>query len=409
MRAHSLRHLDDDTLVGQLRSLVTRERESMASMLAHLGEVERRRLFAPAGYASMHDYCVRLFGWSRQTAFKRIGAARVARRFPGVLAAICEGRLHVSALVLLRPHLDRGNAQDLLAAAEHRSKSEIEALLAERAPRPPVPARITPLGPTPGPEVSRRSELQLSPGIVGRPPSTDAPAGTSTAPARFALQVTIDEETHELLERARDLMSHQNPSRDLALVLHRALKSLVQQLESRKFATSERPRGPRGDAQPGTRHIPAEVRRAVRRRDGDQCTYVAEDGTRCESRARLEFDHGTAVALGGEGTAENIRLLCRTHNRLAAEQTFGVAFMQKKRDEARRERAEARLRAREAKAQSRADAEAREQDPECSVIPWLRRLGFRLDEARRAAARCAHLSDAPMAERVRAALAGSVV
>jgi hypothetical protein len=38
------------------------------------------------------------------------------------------------------------------------------------------------------------------------------------------------------------------------------------------------------------------------------------------------------------------------------------------------------------------------------VIPWLRALGFRADEARAAAARCGAIPDAPLEERVRLAL-----
>jgi len=411
MRAHSLRHLDDVTLVGELRALVVRERESLAAMLAHLAEVERRKLYAPAGYSSMHDYCVKVLGWSRQTAFKRIGAARAARKFPEIFGAIADGRLHVSAVVMLRTQLNRGNAAELLAAAANRSKSEIEALLAGRAPKADVPTRITPLGQAGSKtEESRSNELQLSPGIVERAlitTGTSDLAPSQVAPksvTRFALQVTIDDETLALLQRARDLLSHQNPSRDVAVVLRRALEELVQRLEKRKYSATDTPRPGRVAIKPGNRCIPAEVRRAVRDRDGDRCTFVAEDGTRCGARARLEFDHVVEFARGGEATVENLRLRCRTHNQLAAERTFGSAFMQSKRTAARRAAAEAR---RKQVAEAKAEAMTAEQDPERSVVPWLRRLGFRLDEARRAAARCEHLGDVPMAERVRAALAYS--
>jgi hypothetical protein len=43
------------------------------------------------------------------------------------------------------------------------------------------------------------------------------------------------------------------------------------------------------------------------------------------------------------------------------------------------------------------------------VVPWLRALGFSAAEARRAAERCEHMPDAPLEERVRAALSGARV
>ena len=89
---------------------------------------------------------------------------------------------------------------------------------------------------------------------------------------------------------------------------------------------------------------------------------------------------------------DRIRLRCRAHNQFEAESTFGTEFMSAKRDRAR---------SAGAAAQVRAQAEP---DPERDVTPWLRRLGFRLDEARRAAAYCATLAEASLEERLRAAL-----
>jgi len=61
-------------------------------------------------------------------------------------------------------------------------------------------------------------------------------------------------------------------------------------------------------------------------------------------RVRLEFDHVTAFARGGQATIAGMRLRCRAHNQYGAERTFGIAFMNRKRTDARRA-AEARARA----------------------------------------------------------------
>ena len=110
-----------------------------------------------------------------------------------------------------------------------------------------------------------------------------------------------------------------------------ALKIAKADLEKRKYAATDRPRRPRGCS--STRGIPAEVKRAVRERDGGQCAYVSETGRRCPARV-VEFDHIEPVARGGISTVENVRLLCRAHNQLAAEKAFGVEFMERKRAEA---------------------------------------------------------------------------
>jgi hypothetical protein len=69
------------------------------------------------------------------------------------------------------------------------------------------------------------------------------------------------------------------------------------------------------------------VKREVWKRDGGRCTFVSRDGTRCESRHQLEFDHIESARMGGLPTAADLRLRCRPHNGLHAIDTFGATFM----------------------------------------------------------------------------------
>src|SRR5262249_40273564 len=124
-------------LICRLKESIARECSDTAALLADLAEVDARKLYLLAGYPSMHAYCVDELHLSEDAAFKRIRAARLARRFPSIYCAVAEGRLHLSALVLLKPYLTdatEATAAELLAAVTHRSKSQIERLLAERFP-----------------------------------------------------------------------------------------------------------------------------------------------------------------------------------------------------------------------------------------------------------------------------------
>jgi 5-methylcytosine-specific restriction endonuclease McrA len=139
--------------------------------------------------------------------------------------------------------------------------------------------------------------------------------------------------THELLRYAQSLLGHTVPSGDVEAVLQRALREMVERLEKQKFAAAVRPRPQRGST--SSRHIPAEVQRAVWKRDGGRCTFVSDKGRRCEERTRVEYDHVQPVARGGGATTENLRLRCRAHNHYAAESAFGAEFMRRKLEEAR--------------------------------------------------------------------------
>jgi hypothetical protein len=112
-------------------------------------EVDARRLYVPAGYPSMFEYCVAELRLSEDAAYKRIQAARAARRFPVLFTALAEGRLHLAGVCLLASHLTPENTEERVAAAAHRPKPEIERLLAERCLRPELPAMTLAIPPLP--------------------------------------------------------------------------------------------------------------------------------------------------------------------------------------------------------------------------------------------------------------------
>ena len=142
MKAYSFSHLADRTLVREFVAAVTQNRGSTATLLAYLAEVDHRRLYLPAAHASMYSYCVNELHMSEETAFRRIRVARIARQYPAIFPALAEGRLNLTAVLLLAPHLTPDNADELLAAATHKRKSEIVLLLAERFPKPDVPTLV---------------------------------------------------------------------------------------------------------------------------------------------------------------------------------------------------------------------------------------------------------------------------
>jgi 5-methylcytosine-specific restriction endonuclease McrA len=212
----------------------------------------------------------------------------------------------------------------------------------------------------------------------------------------FAIQFTFGQEDHDHLLCAQELLSHEIPSGDLAAVFSLALKALLPQLRKRKFAATGKPRAGHRRPAADSRHIPDDVQRAVWEWDGGRCTFVSDDGHRCEARKFVEFDHVEAFARGGNATVDGVRLLCRAHNQYEAERTFGAEFMRHKRIAAAEARAEAKARA--AEEQAARDAHVLE------VVPYLRQLGFNPKDARNAAELCREMPDASLEQRVRVAL-----
>ncbi|HUQ07189.1 MAG TPA: hypothetical protein VM261_32080, partial [Kofleriaceae bacterium] len=295
MRAYALEHMTNENLLSELATLVATDRRTIAALLAHLGEVDARQLFRPAAYSTMHEYCVTALNMSEDSAYKRVRAARAAREFPQLFDAVADGRLHVSGVAVLAPHLTDENVDSLIVEATHRRKKDIEIIVARLAPRPDVPDALLPLSAGPRHEPA----AGLAPGPNGEQRGEPAARVKPLSPQRFGLQTTISQGTRDKLERAKALMRHRNPSGDLEVIIDAALDALLAKLEKQKFGVTDRPRAakPRPeDADPT--YVPADVRRTVYERDEGQCTFKSSEGIRCTERGFLEFDHTTMVCRG---------------------------------------------------------------------------------------------------------------
>jgi 5-methylcytosine-specific restriction endonuclease McrA len=283
----------DEELLSDVTKLVGSHRELTAKLVAHLAEIEERRLHLLAGYSSMFEFCTKALRLGEGEAFRRILAGRLGRRFPIVYSLLASGTVKLSTLELLREWLTEDNHEELLASVAGKTKHEVQALLAARFPRPDKASRI------------RRATIE------------------PLSEARFSVEFTANAALREKLELCLDLMSHANPGRDLAVVIERAVDFLLADLERKRVARAKRPRHASNVPESKVSGITKATRRAVFERDGLQCTYVAGDGRRCEGRAFLELDHVVPKALGGTNDLENLRVRCRAHNQLWAEQAFG--------------------------------------------------------------------------------------
>ena len=284
-------HLTDEQLLGAVKRLAARERSSTAELVEHFVELEARRLYLGAGFTSLYEYCRAVLRLSEDRACTYIAAARAAREFPGIVEMLADGRLNLSTLRLLIPHLAEDH-RELLAAAAFKSKREVAELIARRCPLPDVETAIR------------------------RLPSVDP-----LAPDRYLVKFTASGAMVARLRRAQDLLRHAVPNGDAAEIYDRGLIALLDTHARRKFAATDRPRAS-GGTRAGSRDVPAAVKRAVWLRDDGQCAFAGDGGRRCEERGFLEFHHLSPFATGGEASVENIALRCRAHNQYEADRFF---------------------------------------------------------------------------------------
>ncbi len=135
--------LSDDDLLARTRAVATKEREATGELVAHLAALEMRpSAYAALGHGSRFGYCVEVLGLSEDAACNRIAAARWCRQFPAIADLMASGAVSLTAVRLLGPHLTPGNHEAVLARASRRPRADIQALIAELAPQPDVPASV---------------------------------------------------------------------------------------------------------------------------------------------------------------------------------------------------------------------------------------------------------------------------
>lgn len=293
--------LSDGDLLTRTKRLAAGESRATAALIAHLAEIETRKLYLGEACSSLFTYCVRVLHLSEPAAYNRIQAARLARRFPAVLTSLEQGTVHLAAVRLLAPVLTFENHRALLGSAAHKSKREIEELVAQLHPQPDVPCQVRklpaarPAMPDSGlfamPETSQPERVSPAPtapsatSVIPAGPAAHAPTaptaptatsstpGTPATPAipatlaapapsaplaspqrgvvvplspeRYKVQFTMSAATRGKLRRAQELLRHRIPGGEVGSVIGLALDLLVRDLEKRKFAATDRP--PRTD------------------------------------------------------------------------------------------------------------------------------------------------------------------
>ena len=293
---YRLVELENSELLAGLSELVQQSNVLIGQLLAHLVELDERKLHLELGFSSLFAYCVEALAMSEGSAGRRVTAARVCRRFPKAFERVARGELHLCALCALAPHLNEANATELFEACRGKTRRQIEELLAARFPRPDVREQIRRLPaagrvrveavsqPSPAPRVldaldalgaldglgdarsaeepsSRAADPEVRVVAMNSalPSTPSRPRGREIEPlsrVRFGVHFTADAELRDLIERARALASHRIPNGDLAGLMKLVVASFVKQEEKRRFGIGTRPRRARSEAKSASRAEP---------------------------------------------------------------------------------------------------------------------------------------------------------
>ena len=175
--ARALNGISNRQLLSRIRKLSETERKTVLSILVHLIEIDRRRLYLEMGYSSLFELCVKNLGYSESVAGRRISVARCIRKFPLAYRALASGKVNLTNLGMVTRIITAGNAREILSAVAGASKKDVELLVSSRRPRSVIRDRVRP--------VYVRTEIRLSDADpaddsdIRRSKSLDGRAGTT--------------------------------------------------------------------------------------------------------------------------------------------------------------------------------------------------------------------------------------
>jgi hypothetical protein len=357
----------------------------MADFLVALAGFDRRRGWEPLGHANLFAFLHVELRLSKSAAFYRKSAAEPLQDFPEVIEPLRDGRLCLSTIVELAKVLTEENRTVVAQRFFGLSAREAQELVAELQPREVPSTRMVVtrlLDRSEPPPANAAQPLLTFPTATATatafPPESVDTADTHpnggggrlvTKPDEIVpltadvrrVHFNVGRQVVRKLEAAREGLSHSIRDATMEQVLEAALDLLLEK-QARARGLVKKPRGVAGMAAPrveapgntvtemheasptlalvpsepppprrtGPREtIPAAVRRAVWERDGDRCSWPLDSGGCCGSTHRLELDHINPWARDGEPTVANLRVVCHSHNALAARQAFGPRWMER--------------------------------------------------------------------------------
>jgi hypothetical protein len=374
-----------------LATLLRAERTAAADFLLALADFDRRRGWELLGHASLFAFLHVELGLSKGGAFFRLAAARLVQRFPDVIHPLRDGRLCVTTAVEVARVLTPENQAEVLPrffGCSAREAKEISAALmpmespplravvtrAVAGPRHSLPAAtateqfVAPDPQAPSVHPARLDDGSVKPsGVMVQSTEPSLARPTRAADRRDEIEplaadlrrlhVTVSRQFLKDLDAARDGLSHSLPGATTEQVLEAALKLLLEK-QARARGRVKRPRTslpastnaalapsaetvaaspspptpPFAEPPPPRRtgpreRVPAVVRRAVWERDRGRCQWPLDSGGCCGSTHRIELDHLQPWARWGTPTVDGLRLLCRSHNQVAARLAFGTRCM----------------------------------------------------------------------------------
>lgn len=110
-----LKSLTSNALLESFHRITLEERKVSNTVLLHLLEISKRKLYLERGYPSLFEMLIKEFRYSESAAYRRINAMKLLQDVPEASAAIVSGEINLSTA---------SNLQSMLGKNKNAPKSK---------------------------------------------------------------------------------------------------------------------------------------------------------------------------------------------------------------------------------------------------------------------------------------------
>ena len=203
---NALKSKSNDVLISDLKSLVSKERETLMEIIDHLREIEDRKLYLERGYPSLFLFLTQELKYSESAAIRRLSAMSLVDELPEITEQIKEGRISLTVASRMQGYLRSEQKKRVLSLDEKlevvyklsgTSTRECDQILAQLDPETTLPKeRIKPLNPD-----------------------------------KTLIQFTADRSLVDKIQRLKDLLGNHHETPSLETVFEKALDLALEKLD----------------------------------------------------------------------------------------------------------------------------------------------------------------------------------